>query len=151
MKKIFIYYSLTNNGDVVSDLFRDNGYDIRKVVTKKKYPKSKFLMIMTGGYKATFNKKDRLLGFDEEIKNYDKVVIGSPIWNDRLSAPINSVISLLDLKDKEVSFVFYSASGNGNHAQEKVKELFNAKSIVLKEPKKNKEELDRLREIIKNS
>ena len=31
-------------------------------------------------------------------------MIGSPIWNDRLSAPINSVISLLDLKDKNISF-----------------------------------------------
>ncbi len=145
MKKIFIYYSLTNNGDVVADVFKEKGYEIRKVVTKKKYPKNKFLMIMNGGYKATFNKKDKLLEFDSDISNYNKVVIGSPIWNDRLSAPINSVISLLDLKNKDLSFVFYSASGKGDHAKEKVKDLFGADSIILKEPKNNKEELNKLK------
>ena len=145
MKKIFIYYSLTNNGDVVADVFKEKGYEIRKVVTKKKYPKNKFLMIMNGGYKATFNKKDKLLEFDSDISNYNKVVIGSPIWNDRLSAPINSVISLLDLKNKDLSFVFYSASGKGDHAKEKVKDIFGADSIILKEPKNNKEELNKLK------
>ena len=145
MKKIFIYYSLTNNGDVVADVFKEKGYEIRKVVTKKKYPNNKFLMIMAGGYKATFNKKDKLLEFDKDIKDYDKIVIGSPIWNDRISAPINSVISLLDLKNKDLSFVFYSASGKGDHAKEKVKDLFGADSIILKEPKNNKEELNKLK------
>lgn len=145
MKKIFIYYSLTNNGDVVADVFKEKGYEIRKVVTKKKYPNNKFLMIMAGGYKATFNKKDKLLEFDSDISNYNKVVIGSPIWNDRLSAPINSVISLLDLKNKDLSFVFYSASGKGDHAKEKVKDLFGADSIILKEPKVNRDELKKLK------
>ena len=145
MKKIFIYYSLTNNGDVVADVFKEKGYEIRKVETKKKYPNNKFLMIMAGGYKATFNKKDRLLEFDSDISNYNKIVIGSPIWNDRLSAPINSVISLLDLKNKDLSFVFYSASGKGNHAKEKVKDLFGADSIILKEPKVNRDELKKLK------
>ena len=145
MKKIFIYYSLTNNGDVVADVFKEKGYEIRKVVTKKKYPNNKFLMIMAGGYKATFNKKDKLLEFDSDISNYNKVVICSTILNDRLSAPINSVISLLDLKNKDLSFVFYSASGKGDHAKEKVKDLFGADSIILKEPKVNRDELKKLK------
>lgn len=144
MKKLFIYYSLTNNGDVVADIFKEKGYEIRKVLTECKYPKNKFLMIMTGGYKATFNKKDKLLNFDTDITNYDKVIIASPIWNDRLSAPINSVISLLDLKDKDVSFVFYSASGKAGKASEKIKKLYGKDAIILKEPKKNNEELKKL-------
>lgn len=149
MKKLFIYYSLTNNGDVVADVFKENGYEIRKVITKDKYPKNKFLMILVGGYKASFNKKDELVDFDRDISKYDKVVIASPIWNDRLSAPINSVIDLLDLKNKDVSFVLYSASGYANKAKEKIKSLYGVDAKVLKEPKKNKEELEKLKEIIK--
>ena len=95
--------------------------EIKKVKIRKKYPNNKFLMILLGGYKATFNKKDKLLDFNKSIIDYDKIVIGSPIWNDRISAPINSVLSLLDLKDKDLSFIFYSASGKGDHAIEKVK------------------------------
>ena len=147
MKKLFIYYSLSSNGDVVSEEFKKKGYEIRKVITKKKYPKSMFFRILVGGYKASFNMKDRLLGFDDDIKDYKKIVIGSPIWNDRLSAPINSVISLLDLNDKDVSFVLYSASGNGEKAKEKIKKLFGVDAIILKEPKKHKNELKKLKEI----
>ena len=149
MKNLFIYYSLTNNGDVVADVFKENGYEIRKVITKDQYPKNKFLMILVGGYKASFNKKDELVDFDRDISKYDKVVIASPIWNDRLSAPINSVIDLLDLKNKDVSFVLYSASGYANKAKEKIKSLYGVDAKVLKEPKKNKEELEKLKEIIK--
>lgn len=147
MKKLFVYYSLSSNGDVVSEEFKKMGYEIRKVITKKKYPKSMFFRILIGGYKASFNKKDKLLGFDDDINDYKKIVIGSPIWNDRLSAPINSVISLLDLDDKDVSFVLYSASGNGEKAKEKIKNLFGVDAVVLKEPKKHKEELEKLKDI----
>ena len=147
MKKLFIYYSLSNNGDVVSEEFKKKGYEIRKVITKRKYPKSMFFRILIGGYKASFNKKDKLLDFDSDISDYKKIVIGSPIWNDRLSAPINSVISLLDLSDKDVSFVLYSASGNGEKAKEKIKKLFGVDAVVLKEPKKHKEELEKIKVI----
>ena len=147
MKKLFIYYSLTNNGDIVADTLKKKGYEIRKVISNSKYPKNKFLMIMMGGYKATFNKKDKLLDFNKDINNYDKVIIGSPIWNDRLCSPINRVISLLDLDNKDIDFILYSASGNGNKAKEKIKDLYNKKPIILKEPKKNNKELDKIKNI----
>ena len=148
MKNLLIYFSLTGNGDVVADYFKEKGYEIRKVISKYHYPKNKFFLIMSGGFKATMNKKDKLVDFDSNINNYEKIVIASPIWNDRLSAPINSVISLLDLKNKDLNFVLYSASGNGNHANEKIKSLYGIDAIILKEPKKNKEELDKLKERI---
>ena len=144
MKKIFIYYSLTGNGDLIADTLKEKGYEIRKVISKTKYPKSMFLRIMLGGYKATFNKKDKLVDFDSDISKYDKVIIGSPIWNDRLSAPINRVISLLDLSNKDLSFILYSASGKAVKASEKIKELYNIDPIILKEPIKNKEKLKKL-------
>lgn len=147
MKKLFIYYSLTNNGDVVADTLKKKGYEIRKVISKSKYPKNKFLMILIGGYKGTFNKKDKLLDFNSDINNYDKVVIGSPIWNDRLCSPINRVISLLDLDNKDIDFILYSASGNGNRAKDKIYNLYNKKAIILKEPKKNNKELDKIKNI----
>lgn len=147
MKKLLIYFSLTNNGDIVADYLKDKGYEIRKVISATKYPKNKFLMIMLGGYKATFNKEDNLTNFDANIDDYKKVVIASPIWNDRLSSPINRVINTLDLKDKDLSFVLYSASGNANNAKEKIKELFNIDAIILKEPKKHKEELEKLKKL----
>ena len=31
MKKLFIYYSLTGNGDIVADYLKDKGYSIKEV------------------------------------------------------------------------------------------------------------------------
>ncbi len=145
MNKIFIYFSLSNNGDIIAEEFKNNGYEIRKVTSKTKYPKNTLMLMMLGGYRSTFNKKDKLIDFDNDLSSYEKIVIGSPIWNDRISAPINGVLDVVDLTNKNVEFVLYSASGKANHAKDKIKELYNKDAIVLKEPKKYKEELLKLK------
>ncbi len=142
MKKIFIYYSLTGSGDIVSNYMKKKGYDIRKVYSKFKYPKKMFPLMMVGGFKALNKIKDRLVDFNNDISDYDEVVIGSPIWFDRVSSPINRVLSELDLSNKKVSFIFYSGSGEGNKAKERVKEIGNV--TILKEPKKYKDELKKI-------
>ena len=95
MKKIFIYYSLTGNGDVVASYLKDSNYDIRKVETKEVLPNNYILRILTGGYKAMINYEDELLNFNSNIEEYDEVMIGSPIWNSRLSSPINTILKKL--------------------------------------------------------
>ena len=142
--KIFIYYSLTNNGDVVAQKLKEQGYEIRKVFTKYKYPKNKILSIIIGGYKAMKNMKDELIDFDSDIEKYDEIVIGSPIWNDRLCPAINTVLSKLDLTGKNVKFILYSGSGQTKKAKEKIKSLYKTNIIILKEPKTNKEELEKI-------
>ena len=63
MKKLFVYYSLTGSGDVVADYLRNKGYDIRKVISKHKYPKNFGLLMLTGGFRAGINIKDKLIDF----------------------------------------------------------------------------------------
>ena len=142
MKKLFIYYSLTGSGDLVADTLKSKGYDIRKVVSKYNYPKSFFWLMMVGGFRAGTNKKDKLIDFNTDISNYDEIVIGSPVWFDRVSPPVNTVLKELDLSGKKISFIFYSGSGEANKASEKVKALGDI--IILKEPKKHKEELEKI-------
>ena len=146
MKKLFIYYSLTGNGDVVADYFKDKGYEIRKVIPKHRLPKNFFLSMMVGGFKAAINKKDKSVALDKDIANYDKIVIGSPIWFDKISTPINTVLNKLDI-DNRFSFVFYSGGGEANNASKKIKDLYNKDAIVLRSPKDNKKELDKLKNI----
>ena len=143
MKKLFIYYSLTGNGDIVAETFKSKGYDIRKVISKSKYPKKMFPLMMVGGFKALTKMKDKLIDFDSNISDYDEVVIGTPIWFDRISSPINRVLDELDLTKKKVSFIFYSGSGTAIKASERVKDI--GKITILKEPKKYKDELKKIR------
>lgn len=143
MKKIFIYYSLTGSGDVVREYLKDKGYDIRKVTSSYKYPKKMFPLMMVGGFKALNKMKDKLVDFNKDISEYEEIIIGSPIWFDRVSAPINRVLSELDLSNKKVSFILYSGSGEGTKAYERLKDMGNI--TILKEPKKYKNELKKIK------
>ncbi len=147
-KRLFIYYSYTGNGDFAAEYLKVQGCDLRKVIRKKSLPKSFFFGVLTGGFLATIKHKDKLVEFDANIDGYDDIIIGSPIWNGRISSPINTVLTSLDLKDKNVSFVFYAGSGEGpKAAQRVVQEYPNAKVVFLKEPKRFPEELAKLKEV----
>ena len=144
MKKIFIYYSLTGNGDIIGEYLKDNGVDVRKVMTLEELPKNFILRIMSGGYKAMIQYKDKLDNFDNNITKYDEVIIGSPIWNSRLSSPINTVLDKLDLSNKKISFILYSGSGESKKASELIKKKYkDAKIINIKNPLNDKEDMIR--------
>ena len=145
MKRLFIYYSRSGNGELVAIKMQELGFDIRKVVAKKELPKSFFFGILTGGFLAGIKYKDKLVNFDSDISKYDEIVIGSPIWNGRFSSPINGVLNKLNLENKKISFALYSGSGEAPKAIKRIqKEYPNAGFIVLKEPKKYPEELKKL-------
>jgi flavodoxin len=145
-KKLFIYYSLSGNGDLIAD-FLKHTHDIRKVYTKEPLPKIFILKMLSGGFKATINYKDKLDNFDNNIEDYDEIIIGSPIWNDRLSSPINRVLEELKLNDKRVKCILYSGSGKCTKGYNKLKERYNCPIYVLKEPIKNVEELNKIKNI----
>ena len=148
MKKLFIYYSFTGNGELIEKVFENKGYEIRKATPKKSLPKSFFWGVMTGGFLAGLNHKSKLLDFDHNVEEFEEVVIGSPVWNGRFSTPINTVLAKTNLKNKKLTFVFYSGSGEAEKATKRIKKEYpEAKIIILKEPKKHSEELDKLNEL----
>ena len=149
MKTLFIYYSNTGNGDLVSEYLSNKGLDVRKVERKKKMPKAFFFNVMTGGFLASIGHKDKIVNFDNDIEGYEYIIIGTPIWNGRFSSPINTVLSKLDLTDKRVAFALYSGSGEAKKAITKIEKNYpNASFIIMKEPKKYSDELSKLDELI---
>ncbi len=46
MNKLFIYYSLSGNGDCIAEQLKNKGFAIRSVAPQKKMPKSFFLQIL---------------------------------------------------------------------------------------------------------
>ena len=145
MNKLFIYYSLTGNGDTISK-YLEKQCDLRKVNVKKELPNSLFLKMMVGGFKAFIGYKEKLINFDNNIDSYDEIIIGSPIWNDRLSSPIRTVLNKINLNNKNITFILYSGSGEAKKATEFINDKYkNVNILYLKEPNKNKNELDKLK------
>ena len=145
MKKLFIYYSLTGNGDLVAEFLKGSNFEIRKVSEKEKMPKKFFWMVLSGGFRASIGAKAKLVNYDNNVSDFDEILIGSPIWNGRFPPVINSVLKETNLKDKKIAFIFYSGSGEGKKAEEKVKKEFpNANIVFLKDPKKYPEQLKKV-------
>lgn len=145
MKKLFIYYSNSGNGDVVAKHLAEKGFEIRKVRPKRELPKKFFFKVLFGGFLAGFNKKAALSGYDASVAEFDEIVIGSPVWNGKVSCPINTVLSKTDLKDKKSAFILYAGGGVAEKAEERLKSLYpSADVIVLKEPKNHPDELKKI-------
>ena len=145
MKSVFIYYSLSGNGDLIASKLEKKGIDTRPVRTKKKMPKNFFLAMMKGGFLAGIKNRAQLEDFDPDVAEFDRVLIGSPVWNGRITPAINTVLDKVDLAGKEVVFILTSGGGSAPKAEEYLKGAFpNARIIMLKQPKANEEELSKL-------
>ena len=120
------------------------GYDVRKV-NAKSLKKNNFWNIFKGGFLAGIGAKSKLIDYNNDVSNYDEIIIGSPIWNGKFSCPINTVLAKTNLDNKNLKFVLYSGSGEAKKAIKKIiKKYPNAQIIVLKEPKKYNEELEKI-------
>ena len=148
MKTIFIYYSYSGNGDVVADFLKGKDIDIRKVESNYKLSNILFFQMMKGGFDAARKKKPKLINYDNNIEEYDHIIIGTPIWNSRLAPACNSILDKTDLSNKKITFILYSGSGEAKNACKRLKNSYqNSNIIILKQPKKYKEELEKLKEL----
>lgn len=145
MSKLFIYYTLSGNGDVVANYLKEKGFDIRKIETKYKLSRHMFPAMMKGGFHALIGKKAKLINYDNNINNYDEIYIGSPIWNSRLTPPINTVLKETNLENKKLTFILYSGGGYGKKATKKLTKKYpNSTIINIKQPQKYNEELRKI-------
>ena len=141
MKKYFIYYSNSGNGDIIAEFLRDRDFEIVKVQTVKKQKRMGFFRIFKYGFKAMKESRVPIQGLNLKFNEDDYVVIGSPIWNDRISCPIWSTLDQLDLNKENTKFIFYSGGGQANHAKEQIEKLgFKKEPLILKQPTKYIEE-----------
>ena len=148
MKKLFLYYTLSGNGDSVAAYLKEKGYEIQKVEPSKTPPKKFFFQLLQCGFNAGRKYCEPLKAYNTDFSDYEEIVIGSPVWNGRLSCPINTVLRETDLSGKKVAFVLYSGRGEAKAAEQQIRAAVpDAEIIHLKEPKKNPETLGRLSDL----
>lgn len=141
MKKLFIYYSNTGNGDFLASVLAEREFEPHKIETLKPIKKMNFFGIFKYGFLAATKKlikiKDLEIVFDFD---QDEVVIGSPIWNDRLSNPVLTLLSSYGFNKETTQFVLYAGGGKANHAIKQLETFgFKKAPIVLKQPLSDKE------------
>ena len=145
--KYFVYFSASGNGDFIANFLKEKGYEIVKVETLKPFGKVNFFRIMKYGFRAGLQKKEKIKELNLELKEDDEVVIGSPIWNDRLSTPINTVLDKISFNKETTKFIVYPAGDKAVKVVGQLEKLgFKNEPIIYQYPLKNQ---DKIAEVLK--
>ena len=143
--KYFIYFSATGNGDYLAEELKSMGYTPVKVEMVKPMKKVGFWQILSYGGRAMFNKREKIQEINLELKEDDEVIIGSPIWNDRLSTPINALLDKFSFNKETTLFILYPAGEKTKKSFKQIEKLgFNKKPLVISYPLKKQEEAKKL-------
>ena len=143
--KYFIYFSASGNGDFLAEQLKAKGFEIIKVELVKPIKKVGFFTILKFGFRAGAQKREKIKELNIEIKEDDQVVVGSPIWNDRLSTPINTVLDVLGLNKETTEFIVYPAGETANKVKNQLKERgFIKEPIIFSHPLKSQDKIEEI-------
>ena len=148
MEKYFVYFSASGNGDYLAQELEKKGYKPVKIELVKPIKKVNFWMILHYGGRAMFGKREKIKDLNLEIQSDDIVLVGSPIWNDRLSTPVLTALDKLSLNKETTRFVLYPAGMTTEKSKKQILKLgFTSEPVVIPYPVKYQEQT---LELIKN-
>ena len=113
MKTIIVYYSLEENTHYAAQKIAENiGADLLRLHPKKAYPRGGFKKFFWGGKSAVMAQKPALEPYAFKAEEYERVIIGFPVWASNVAPPLRTFVSENDLSGKHVS-AFACQSGSG--------------------------------------
>lgn len=116
MKSLVVYYSLTGKTKLVSRVIAEalNAKLVEIKETKPRRPGG--LVYLTGGLAALMNKGSKTKPVDINLKRYERIFIGSPIWASRPAPAINSFIYKTDFDGRSIIPFFTMGGDNADKA-----------------------------------
>lgn len=140
MKTIIVYYSMEENTDYAAKMIAKNlAADLLRIYPKRAYPSKGFRKFLWGGKSAVMAQKPALEPYDFKLDEYERIIIGFPVWASNVAPPIRTFIGDNDLRGKHIS-AFACESGSGaEKAFEKLKTASGVEKLenelVLIDPK----------------
>ena len=112
MRSLVLYYSRSGNARFVGEkIASELKSDIEEVVDLKN--RRGWLGFIRAGYDATLGKETKIEKTKKLPKDYDLIVIGTPVWNSRPTPAIRTYLKENDFSGKKVA-VFSTNEGRGN-------------------------------------
>lgn len=112
-KKVLIaYYSYSRNTEKVAEKIQNlTNADIFKIVPKKEYPRNYNEAVNLAQVEKEKNIKPELID-NGDIKDYDIIFIGTPVWWYTMSGPVKTFLSNNDFTGKTI-IPFCTHGGGG--------------------------------------
>jgi len=102
MKSLVVYYSRSGNTRFVAEhISQEIGADIEEIIDKKKR-KGLFGFIISG-YDATRGRLTTIAEIERSPKDYDLIVVGTPMWNKRIVPAVRTYLKENSFSGKHVA------------------------------------------------
>lgn len=144
MKTAIVYYSMSGNAKYVADKIAEKiGADIIRIEPVKAYPDKGAKKFIWGGKSAVMGEKPALQPYEFSIEQYDRIILGTPVWASNFAPPIRTFIKENpDIHEKKIAVFTCFSGGGADKAIEKMKkyigiEEFEAE-LILVDPKENR-------------
>ena len=113
MKKAVVFYSLSGNTQAAAkEIAEGIGADLIELKLVKPFPTEKSKQLALGGMQAMFGMKPSIQELSKNIKEYDVLILGTPIWAGTIAAPVHSFLNKYQVLDKIVAIFTFSGGGD---------------------------------------
>ena len=113
MKSLVVYYSLTGETKLVAQTIAEALSATLVEITETKPRKLGPLIYLVGGFGAITNRRSKITPVDVDLKQYERIFVGSPIWASRPVPAVNSFVYQTDFEGRNV-VSFFSMGGDSS-------------------------------------
>jgi flavodoxin len=110
MKSVVVYYSLTGKTRLVAQAIAE-ALNATPVEIEEKRPIPMPFVYLSGGFAAFTNRGSKINPVDVDLKQYERIFLGSPMWAYRPPPAVNSFIYQTDFEGRTV-IPFFTMGGD---------------------------------------
>jgi flavodoxin len=110
MKSLVVYYSLTDKTKLVSQVIAE-ALNATLLEIEERRPIPMPFVYLSGSFAALTNRGTKINPIDVDLKQYERIFIGSPIWAYRPAPAINSFIYQTNFEGRSI-IPFFTMGGD---------------------------------------
>ncbi len=131
MKTLIVYYSLEGNTRMIAEkLAEKNGADLLEIRSLKVYPTKGPAKFLVGGKDAAFKKCPEIEKPEKDVRDYEAVIIGTPVWDGTIAPPVRSYLRDTLIKTRNVAAFACMAGKDPKKTFNVIKELVVIDSLA---------------------
>lgn len=131
MKTLLIYYSYEGATALIADAIADSlDCDKRRLYVIDEKRKKGFRKILWGASQVMRRKEPEISPLNIDIRDYDLIIIGTPVWAGSYVPAIRSFLANNDFKGLNIAYFYTDLGGPGN-IEKQIDDLFSAKKVNL--------------------
>jgi flavodoxin len=115
MKSLVVYYSLTGKTKLVSQVIAE-ALNATLLEIEERRPIPMPFVYLSGGFAALTNRGREINPIDVDLKQYERIFIGSPIWASRPAPAVNAFIYKTNFEGRSVVPFFTMGGDNADKA-----------------------------------